>query len=185
MRQIQIVYQTNIEGYYIGQTTAEQSDLNPAEWLIPWGAVQLPPPEFDPATHRARWRDDHWELEAVPQPELPPEPTPIEPEVSPPEEDVVPRVVPMWAMRATFQLTEMKPMRLIAASDDTERSLFEDFEAILPTLPMKQRIMATELWTRGTEFNTNGILDDILRDNLGLTQEEVDGLMVRANSLAL
>lgn len=39
-----IVYQTNSMGFYVGETAADPDPLTPGRWLIPAGAVEIPPP---------------------------------------------------------------------------------------------------------------------------------------------
>jgi hypothetical protein len=65
---MKIVYQTNADGAYVGQTAADESPLEPGVFLIPAGCVEEPPPAA-PEGKMAVWRGA-WLLLNVPVPEL-------------------------------------------------------------------------------------------------------------------
>ncbi|MES1979719.1 MAG: hypothetical protein V4451_16895 [Pseudomonadota bacterium] len=70
-----IVSQLDVTGLFVGPTEADVSPLEPGVFLIPGGAVDLPPPEV-PAGHLARLVEGAWAFEALPvEPEDPEEPT--------------------------------------------------------------------------------------------------------------
>ncbi len=56
-----IVYQTNAQGLYVGQTVADPSPLEPGVWLIPGGCVEQAPPER-PEHKAAHWDGQAWQL---------------------------------------------------------------------------------------------------------------------------
>lgn len=56
------VYQTNYSGLYIGETTADESPLEPDVFLIPAGCVELAPPSEWPENQWPRWNGLKWEL---------------------------------------------------------------------------------------------------------------------------
>lgn len=56
-----IVYQTNAQGLYVGQTVADRSPLEPDVWLIPGGCVEQAPPER-PEHKAAHWNGQSWHL---------------------------------------------------------------------------------------------------------------------------
>lgn len=60
------------DGYYVGPAVADESPLEPGVWMIPAGAVDLPPPEV-PAGKRAKYNGARFVLEPLP---APPAPTP-------------------------------------------------------------------------------------------------------------
>lgn len=60
-----IVYQTDETGYFLGPTEADESPLEPGQYLIPRGAVEPAPPALNPG-ERARWTGAAWEVEAPP-----------------------------------------------------------------------------------------------------------------------
>ena len=68
-------------GAYIGETTADESPLEPGVYLVPAAATTTPPPTAGSGEY-ARFTDDGWQVEAIqeaPAPEAPPEPIPWEP----------------------------------------------------------------------------------------------------------
>ena len=72
------VYQTNLDGVFIGAVLADPSPLEPDVWLIPAGCVKVAPPAFGDGQF-ARWTGAAWVVEdipAPPEPEPAPEPTP-------------------------------------------------------------------------------------------------------------
>jgi hypothetical protein len=73
------VYQTDIDGIYVGVTTADQDPLDSNNWLIPAGCVQTAPPTVTDKQF-AKWDGADWVVEDIPAVE--PEPEPIAPEVS-------------------------------------------------------------------------------------------------------
>lgn len=70
-----IVYQTDTDGFLTGPVIADESPLEPGSFLIPARCVEVPPPAFDPQTHRARFDGGSWSLEEI----APPEPTTPQP----------------------------------------------------------------------------------------------------------
>ena len=74
------VYQTDLNGVYVGITTADQDPLDSNNWLIPAGCVETAPPTI---THSqlAKWEGIKWVVENIPVVESDPEPAPIAPEV--------------------------------------------------------------------------------------------------------
>ncbi len=74
-----IVYQTNANGVFIGETEADESPLEPGVFHIPGGCVEQAPPAFGEG-ERARWAEGAWLVEPVPpapEPEEPGEPAPL------------------------------------------------------------------------------------------------------------
>ena len=72
-----IVYQTDQNGYYLHETIADESPLEPGVWLIPGGCVEEKPPKLSDR-QKARWSGSQWDIETEPEPEPEPEPTPEE-----------------------------------------------------------------------------------------------------------
>ena len=75
------VYQTDLNGVYVGTTTADQDPLDSTNWLIPAGCVQTVPPIMTDKQF-AKWNGTEWVVEDIPVVESDPEPEPIAPEVS-------------------------------------------------------------------------------------------------------
>lgn len=67
------VYQT-LDGLFVRTTTADESPLeagrDPVVWLVPGGAVEIAPPTI-PEGKQARWSNNEWSLEDIPEPEEP------------------------------------------------------------------------------------------------------------------
>ena len=74
------VYQTDLNGVYVGTTTADQDPLDDTNWLIPAGCVQTAPPTITDS-QLAKWDGSGWVVENIPVVEPDPEPEPIAPEV--------------------------------------------------------------------------------------------------------
>ena len=74
------VYQTDINGVYVGNTVADQDPLDSTNWLIPAGCVETTPPTMTDS-QLAKWNGTEWVLEDTPVVKSDPEPEPIAPEV--------------------------------------------------------------------------------------------------------
>tara|TARA_R110000796_G_scaffold170773_1_gene287710 strand:+ start:404 stop:793 length:390 start_codon:yes stop_codon:yes gene_type:complete len=74
------VYQTDIDGVFVGITVADQDPLDDTNWLIPAGCVETAPPTVDDSQF-AKWDGAKWDVEDTPIVEPEPEPEPIAPEV--------------------------------------------------------------------------------------------------------
>jgi hypothetical protein len=68
------VIQLDQNGYFVGQTFADESPLEPGVYLLPGNTVEAPMPNI-PDGHVAKWNGS-WVYEALPQPD--PDPEPIE-----------------------------------------------------------------------------------------------------------
>jgi len=62
---MKIVSQLDSEGYFLCPTAADESPLEEGVYLLPGGAVDVPPPDV-PEGQRARRVDDTWVFEAIP-----------------------------------------------------------------------------------------------------------------------
>lgn len=71
-----IVAAIDANGYFVGASVADESPLEPGEYLIPGGSVDAPPPR-EPDGTRARWVSGAWVFESTTAPEPVP-PTPEE-----------------------------------------------------------------------------------------------------------
>ncbi len=74
------VYQTDLNGVFVGTTTADQDPLDSTNWLIPAGCVEAAPPTIADS-QLAKWNGTEWVVETIPVVEPDPEPEPIAPEV--------------------------------------------------------------------------------------------------------
>lgn len=70
-----LVSQLDALGYFTHPTVADESPLEPGVFLLPAGAVDLPPPVV-PAGQRAKFNSGKFVMENIPQPEPAPEPAP-------------------------------------------------------------------------------------------------------------
>ena len=74
-----IVSQLDHHGYFVGPTVADESPLEPGVYLLPAGAVDVPPPEAPPG-HSAQWVDGAWVYAPAAHPAPPAPPAPLSPE---------------------------------------------------------------------------------------------------------
>lgn len=70
------VYQTDIDGVFVGITTADRDPLTPDTWLIPAGCVETAPPSTAEEQF-ARWDGSDWVVEDMPVEEPVEEPEPV------------------------------------------------------------------------------------------------------------
>lgn len=64
-----IVFQTDILGFFMGETLADESPLEPGVFHIPAGCVESSPPALNDG-ERARWSDGSWIIEKLTSEEL-------------------------------------------------------------------------------------------------------------------
>jgi len=74
------VYQTDIDGVFVGITTADQDPMDASNMLIPAGCIKTSPPSLT-NEQLARWDGLAWSIEDIPQPKTEPEPEPVDPAV--------------------------------------------------------------------------------------------------------
>lgn len=72
------VYQTDIDGVFVGITAADQDPMDESNMLIPAGCVETAPPSTTD-TQLARWDGTAWAVEDIPQPEQETEQEPLDP----------------------------------------------------------------------------------------------------------
>lgn len=74
------VYQTDSDGYFVGEITAQESPLEPGVYLIPAGAYETPPPQAGEG-EVAQMAGGYWRLQTIAaEPEEPQDPEPSEEE---------------------------------------------------------------------------------------------------------
>jgi len=74
------VYQTDINGVFVGTTTADQDPMDNTNHLIPAGCIETAPPSTTDE-QLARWDGSSWTVEDIPVPEADSEPDPVDPAV--------------------------------------------------------------------------------------------------------
>lgn len=62
------VYQLDRSGLFAGETTADESPLEPGVWLMPARTIDTPPPSDWPAGMWPRWNGTAWETISQPSP---------------------------------------------------------------------------------------------------------------------
>lgn len=72
------VYQTDLNGVYVGTTTADQDPLDGTNWLIPAGCVETAPPTVTDG-QLAKWTGTKWAVENIPVAKPDPEPKTLSP----------------------------------------------------------------------------------------------------------
>ena len=70
------VYQTDLNGVYVGATIADQDPLDSTNYLIPAGCVKTAPPTITDKQF-AKWDGAKWSVETIPVVEPDPEPKPL------------------------------------------------------------------------------------------------------------
>ncbi len=70
------VYQTDLNGVFVGTTVADKDPLDSNNWLIPAGCVQTAPPIITDKQF-AKWDGAKWGVETIPVVEPDPEPEPL------------------------------------------------------------------------------------------------------------
>jgi hypothetical protein len=70
------VYQTDLNGIFVGTIKADKDPLDSTNWLIPAGCVQTAPPTITDKQF-AKWDGAKWGVENIPvvEPDTEPEPT--------------------------------------------------------------------------------------------------------------
>tara|TARA_E500000081_G_C5799553_1_gene204288 strand:+ start:77 stop:466 length:390 start_codon:yes stop_codon:yes gene_type:complete len=70
------VYQTDLNGVFVGTTTADKDPLDSTNWLIPAGCVKTAPPTITDKQF-AKWDGAKWSVETITVVEPDPEPKPL------------------------------------------------------------------------------------------------------------
>tara|TARA_R110002020_G_scaffold305032_3_gene520839 strand:- start:531 stop:920 length:390 start_codon:yes stop_codon:yes gene_type:complete len=70
------VYQTDLNGVFVGVTAADQDPLDSNNWLIPAGCVETAPPTITDS-QLVKWNGSGWVVENIPVVEPDPEPEPL------------------------------------------------------------------------------------------------------------
>jgi hypothetical protein len=71
------VYQTDVDGVFVGITTADQDPMDASNTLTPAGCVETAPPSTTDE-QLARWDGSAWAVEDIPAPEANPDDGPVD-----------------------------------------------------------------------------------------------------------
>lgn len=63
-----IVYQCDAQSWFLHETVADESPLEPGVFHIPRGCVETPPPTDYGPDYRPRWDGKRWSIQAIPKP---------------------------------------------------------------------------------------------------------------------
>lgn len=148
------VSQLNAQGYFTGPVIADESPLEPGVYLIPGGAIDVPPPTV-PADRVALRQGSSWVF--VLPPESPDEPAPI---------NGVPQSVTRFQALAALHLAGHLPA----------------VEAIMaaPETPM----IAKLAWDNAQTFERTSPTLASLAAMLGMTDADLDALFTEAAGLS-
>lgn len=126
------VYQTDLDGVFVGTTAADQDPMDSTNWLIPAGCVETAPPTITDS-QLAKWSGTEWVVEDIPVAE--PEPKP--------DGEVVAIPVPPRAARD----------KLLKNSDWTQvddapvdKSAWATYRQLLRDLPLQSGFPNTITW---------------------------------------
>ena len=156
-----LLYQTDYrgDGRYTGEVMADPNPVRNGDWLIPAGAVDVPPPEAEAPSY-PRWTGRGWEVYTPPEPEPEPEPEPQEPGV--------PHSVTI--RQAKLQMSRAGILSAVDAAINGMGGQAGD----------EARIE----WQYATELRRAHPLVEALGETLGLTDEAIDALFVEAAKIA-
>lgn len=154
---MKIVSQLNAAGYFVGPVVADESPMEPGVYLIPGGAVDIPPPNI-PAGKVALWQGGGWAFV------LPPD----EAQEENPPVDGVPQSVTMRQAR----------LALLGAG------LLDDVNAAIAAIQDTTQRRAAEIeWEYAQTVDRASPFTQQLASGLGLTSEQLDSLFTQAAAL--
>lgn len=151
---MKLVSQLNHLGYFVGAVAADESPLEKGVFILPGGAIDIPPPEV-PSGKAAIWREGRWVFVDPPE-----EPRPEAPQV-----DGVPAVVSRFQAKAALAL---------AGHLETVEEIMAD-----PDMPVLARLA----WLDAQEFRRNSPTLLTLAERLGLDAEALDQLFITASEI--
>lgn len=137
---VKLVSQLDQDGYFVGSVIADESPVEPGEFLIPGGAVDATPPSV-PNGKRAKFIDGKFVMELIPKPVPEPIPEPVVIPPPTPPEVVMAELSPLQKRIAGY-LTESDPLFFKAqrgeATMDEWRAKVEEIKARYPDIPVAQ-----------------------------------------------
>jgi len=144
------VSQLNAQGYFTGPVIADESPLEPGVYLIPGGAIDVPPPTV-PVGKVALRQGSSWVFV------LPPE----SPEETPPVAGVPQSVTRFQALAALHLAGHLEAVKAIMAAPETP-------------------VLAKLAWDNALSFERASPTLASLAGTLGLTDEDLDSLFTAA-----
>lgn len=148
---MKLVSQLDPQGYFTGAVEADPSPLEPGVFLLPGGAIDVPPPEV-PEGMAALWQGEAWAFVTPPDDNVPPIP-PIA---------GVPQVVTRFQARAALHLDG-----LLAQVEEAMSS---------PSTDVLMRLA----WTDAQEFRRTSPTVLAMAVALGLSDQKLDELFTAA-----
>lgn len=148
------VSQLNAQGYFTGPVIADESPLEPGVYLLPGGAIDVPPPTV-PAGKVALRQGSSWVFV------LPPE----SPETPPPVAGVPQSVTRFQALAALHLAGHLPAVQAIMAAPETP-------------------VLAKLAWDNALSFERSSPLLNGLAGTLGLTSQDLDDLFTAAAGIA-
>ena len=125
------VFQTNVDGVFMGVAVADESPLEPGVFLIPAGCVEVEPPSI-PAGSLARWIDGAWQVEVAPNAPIIPDYTlPPTPEQALAERRAAARLDKTTFCLALKDLQVLPVAEAVAAARGEWPVTFDEFTASL------------------------------------------------------
>lgn len=168
-----IVYQTDDNGVFVGETIAHPSPLEDGVWAIPRGCVTTAPPEFALGEF-AIWDGEAWRVETIPVLDLEQEPERALEVETPPEPPTIEQIRDGAALskidfcRALYT-AQILPADLVV---DAARGKWPiTFEAAIAGLPEAEQVDAKLAWAGATSVSRNAPLFLQLLDYFGSVQK--------------
>lgn len=164
-----VVYQTDPDGYYTGETLADESPLEKGVWLIPAGAVETKPPSVE-SGKIPRWNGRVWEVV-------------LKPSAPEPDQDVDENVITFrqFILRA-YDLGWFKSAQEaedLATRNSIPQLLTNALDQLSDTEKLRARITILTM----TVLKRDDELLNQMTEKLGVSKEEVDNFFKHAAKL--
>lgn len=164
-----IVYQTDAQGFYVGETTADPDPVDKGSWLIPGGAVQAAPPDVDEG-FAAKWDGEGWLIVPIPDEDEAPQDDPLTIEERRAAASIDTADFLVKIAREPFEIIT-KAEAVAAAS---QGAVPQSFAAILDMMDDDQRFEAEVRWGRDDRVSRmNPLLVFVAQHQYGNDADEV------------
>lgn len=157
---------------YLGPGIADESPLEPGEFLIPAHATTSTPPE-EQAGFVRRFVNGAWGYSPVEEPDAPPTPDP---------EPYVPETI---SDRQFFQVLANRQLitKAEALAAVSVGALPAAMETMLAGMSDEDEFVARMLLQGATQFNRSNPLTQAFGEGFGMTPEQIDELWIEADAL--